>query len=207
MTSFQFDRWEVLDENDKPEPLDVQAKFYLDKNFDLEMKRSEKLGLALQEGPQPRQLPPSPLQPPPPPPPPAGGSGTSMLGRRSSGRRQLGDAFDAFDDAGPSQGSPSLLHTKKKQKPAYAPPSVGASRADGKAPASGGSARESMPSCGGAVRTASHNESETWSPYLEVQGEISFEEIVEWLRSPEGVTWKKTFNIVHVATAKELLQW
>ena len=162
-----------------------------------------------------RRLPPSRLQPPPPPLLPAGGSGPSVLGRRTSDRRQLVDALDDFDDVDPSQGSPSLLHTKKKQKqgaPAYRPPSVGASRADGKAPASGGSARASMRSCGGTVRTASHNEvvdneSEIWTPYLQVEGEISFAQIAKYLSSPEGVAWRQNFNIVHVATAKELLEW
>ena len=180
----------------------MQARYYLDKKFDLQMKRSEKQALAIQEGSQP----------------PAGGGrgdgsslaegpGPSALGRRSSGRRQLMDEFEDFDQSDDSSSaSVSIRHKKKKPKRESAH-STGASRACGKAPASGGSTRASIAPPGGAARTTSNKEEEMWSPYLVVIEEISFENVAKYLRGSDGIAWRQSNNIAHLATAQELLEW
>ena len=109
-------------------------------------------------------------------------------------------------ERGITSASVSIRHKKKKPKRESAH-SNGASRACGKAPASGGSARASIAPPGGAARTTSNKEEEMWSPYLVVIEEISFENVAKYLRGSDGIAWRQSNNIAHFATAQELLEW
>ena len=211
----------MLDELDQPEPPEEQARIYMDKNYDYQQFRTmKKQELLIHDA-----IPPAGVGAPAPAAPSIlqedidGRSGSSRAKRclkRGRPTEEAADVFDNFDEGSSSTSnsatdlSPSLLRTKKKQRPSTS------SKVDGKTSAGGGSSGKT-PSEGTASKAVHEGEEHLWSPKLVIiksewldtakLGEPTFNDIAKYLNSDEGITWRKGWEIYEVATAKKLLEW
>ena len=131
-----------------------------------------------------------------------------------------GNHYDSIVEE--NSGSPSLLHTQKKQRLGDQPPRAALSgsrrQESNAADAAGGKEAMSMSqveAAAGSKRRAasSTQDQEEWTPYIVVDKKDwpsklpTFNDLAKYLASDAGAHWRQSHDITHAASAQELVDW
>ena len=129
-----------------------------------------------------------------------------------------GNHYDSIVEE--NSGSPSLLHTQKKQRQGDQPPRSALSgsrqQESNAADAAGGKASMSVSQVeapAGSMRRAASMTQDEWTPYIVVDkkdwpGKLpTFNDLAKYLASDAGGRWRQSHNITHAASAQELVDW